>query len=113
MYFLKIIRFYNLIIIGVTQMIVRLFLVGPVSNWKEILLEKEIILISLSTMLIAAAGYIINDYYDVKIDAINRPERVVIDRAMKRRTAIILHFLLNNSDWDKNCPDMSPSLIDG
>lgn len=46
-------------------------------------------------MLIAAAGYIINDYYDVKIDAINRPKRVVIDRSMKRRHAILIHFSLN------------------
>lgn len=46
----------------------------------------------LSTVLIAAAGYIINDYFDVKTDMINHPDTVVIDKAIKRRWAIILHI---------------------
>jgi 4-hydroxybenzoate polyprenyltransferase len=46
----------------------------------------------ISTVLIAAAGYIINDYFDVKTDLINRPETVVVDKVIKRRWAIILHI---------------------
>jgi 4-hydroxybenzoate polyprenyltransferase len=49
----------------------------------------------LSTILIAAAGYIINDYFDVKTDKINRPETVVIDVTIKRRWAMILHIVFN------------------
>jgi 4-hydroxybenzoate polyprenyltransferase len=49
----------------------------------------------LSTILIAAAGYIINDYFDVKTDKINRPETVVIDVTIKRRWAMILHIIFN------------------
>lgn len=49
----------------------------------------------LSTLLIAAAGYIINDYFDVKTDKINRPETVVIDVVIKRRWAVILHIIFN------------------
>lgn len=49
----------------------------------------------ISTLLIAAAGYIINDYFDVKTDKINHPETVVIDVAIKRRWAMILHIILN------------------
>jgi 4-hydroxybenzoate polyprenyltransferase len=45
--------------------------------------------------LIAAAGYIINDYFDVKIDTINKPERVIIGRHFKRRVAMITHQILN------------------
>ena len=33
---------------------------------------------SASTVLIAAAGYIINDYFDIKIDLINKPREVVV-----------------------------------
>lgn len=49
-------------------------------------------LLVLSTVLIAAAGYIINDYFDVKTDMINHPDTVVIDKVIKRRWAIILHL---------------------
>ncbi|HRD39025.1 MAG TPA: UbiA family prenyltransferase, partial [Bacteroidia bacterium] len=49
----------------------------------------------LSTTLIAAAGYIINDYFDVKTDHINHPETVVIDVVIKRRTAMLLHLIFS------------------
>lgn len=45
--------------------------------------------------MIAAAGYIINDYYDIKIDLVNKPERVVIGHGITRRYAILLHSLLS------------------
>jgi 4-hydroxybenzoate polyprenyltransferase len=37
----------------------------------------------------------INDYYDVKIDYVNRPEEVVVGKVIKRRVVILLHSLLN------------------
>ncbi|MCR6639748.1 MAG: geranylgeranylglycerol-phosphate geranylgeranyltransferase [Sporocytophaga sp.] len=55
------------------------------------------LLLTLATVCIAAAGYIINDYYDIKIDIINKPGRVVIGRIFKRRTAMIFHFILNGT----------------
>lgn len=53
------------------------------------------LLLSLSTLLIAAAGYIINDYFDVKIDVINRPQKVIIDRIISRHAAILWHSFFN------------------
>ncbi|MET3541018.1 4-hydroxybenzoate polyprenyltransferase [Pontibacter aydingkolensis] len=49
----------------------------------------------MSTVLIAAAGYIINDYYDVKIDAINKPGRLLIGRKIRRRRAMFAHLILS------------------
>lgn len=49
-----------------------------------------------STVLIAAAGYIINDYFDVKTDIINHPETVVIDKVIKRRTAMLFHLVFSS-----------------
>jgi 4-hydroxybenzoate polyprenyltransferase len=48
-------------------------------------------LLVLTTVLIAAAGYIINDYFDVRTDRINKPDKVVIDKTIPRRYAIGLH----------------------
>jgi 4-hydroxybenzoate polyprenyltransferase len=45
--------------------------------------------------LIAGAGYVINDYYDIKIDYVNKPRRVVVGRIIARRTAIIFHSVMN------------------
>ena len=49
----------------------------------------------LSTLFIAAAGNIINDYFDVKADRINKPYKQIINRSLKRRWAIVLHWLFN------------------
>lgn len=57
--------------------------------------SKYFMYLTVSTVLIAAAGYIINDYFDIKIDAINRPEKVILEKKIPRRIAIILHTIFN------------------
>src|SRR4051812_16174343 len=93
--FLKLIRFQNLVIIFISQYSVAIFLINGLLSWRDVISDPYMFLLSMSTMLIAAGGYIINDYYDVKIDMINKPERIVVGMLMKRRTAIILHTCIN------------------
>ncbi|MGE0590095.1 MAG: geranylgeranylglycerol-phosphate geranylgeranyltransferase [Cyclobacteriaceae bacterium] len=83
-------RFWNLVIIGFAQLFAAYFLIGPhtIHDW-------QLYLLAASTMMIAAGGYIINDYYDIKIDLINKPERVVIGKGITRRYAIFFHTALS------------------
>ncbi len=83
-------RFGNLVIIGLAQYFTALFLVG-----KHTLTDIHLFLLSLATILIAGGGYAINDYYDVKIDYINKPDRVVIGKSITRRHAILFHSVLS------------------
>jgi 4-hydroxybenzoate polyprenyltransferase len=89
---LKLTRFGNLAIIGFAQYFTSAFLIN-----QRTVFDFELLLLSCSTILIAAAGYIINDYYDVKIDYINKPDRVVIGRSITRRYAILFHVVLSLS----------------
>lgn len=57
--------------------------------------DISFLLLMLSVVLIAAAGNIINDYFDVKADRVNKPDRLIIDKFIKRRWAIILNWILN------------------
>ena len=93
--FLRLIRWPNLVMVVLTQYLTRVFLVGNPSDWQHFILEPQLILIVVSTVLIAAAGYIINDYFDVKIDLINKPDRVVVGRYLPRRHAMLLHQSLS------------------
>ncbi len=93
--FVRLIRLPNLLIVVLTQYLVRLCLVGPKAEWLAHLADFRFFLLSFSTVCIAAAGYIINDYYDIKIDTINKPRRVVIGRILSRRQAIFTHTALN------------------
>lgn len=53
------------------------------------------VLLVLSTVLIAAGGNIINDYFDTRIDRINRPGQVIVGRTVKRRVAMTAHMVLS------------------
>jgi 4-hydroxybenzoate polyprenyltransferase len=86
----KLTRFGNLVIIGFAQYFTAGFLVD-----KSTIYDFRLFLLTLSTVSIAAAGYVINDYYDVKIDYINKPDRVVVGRSIARRYAILLHVFLS------------------
>lgn len=85
-------RLWNLLIIGLAQYGTAGFLIPGAS-----LTDPRLLLLSFSTILIAAGGYSINDYYDVKIDLINKPERVVVGKVLSRRTVLFLHTLLTVS----------------
>ena len=87
---LKLTRFGNLVMISFAQYFTAAFLID-----KQAVFDLRLFLLSLSTMAVAAAGYIINDYYDVKIDYINKPDRVVIGKNITRRFAILFHVLLS------------------
>lgn len=98
--FLKLIRVQNLLIIALTQYLIRWCLIFPIlkaqsSFYTLQLSELEFFFLVLSTTMIAAAGYIINDYFDARIDKINKPEKIVIDKGVKRRVAMGAHMVIN------------------
>jgi 4-hydroxybenzoate polyprenyltransferase len=94
--FLKLIRSLNLIILAFTQYMCRYFIIGEgTASFYEIATDWKFFLLVVCTVFVAAAGYIINDYYDVKIDLINKPKRVVLGKVLHRRIALVSHFILN------------------
>jgi 4-hydroxybenzoate polyprenyltransferase len=85
-------RFWNLVIIAVAQYLAAAFLLH---RHIAVFTDVSLFVLSFSTVLIAAAGYIINDYYDIKIDLINKPDRVVIGKSITRRYAIFFHTFIS------------------
>ncbi len=94
----QLIRFPNLLIIILTQFLLRFALLEPFlyqdSGIEPSSLADFMILVVV-TILIASGGYIINDYFDVKIDRINKPDKTVIDRQVTARGAIASHLVIN------------------
>lgn len=96
--FLKLIRLPNLLIIAFTQYMIRLCLIEPILKMSGLYLQVgdfEFALLALATVFVSAGGYIINDYFDVRIDNINKPEQLVIDKGVKRRIAMGAHAVLS------------------
>ena len=98
--FFRLIRWPNLVFISLTQSLFYFCIIIPsfyeaVPIRENILKLNEFLLLTLSSVLIAAAGYIINDYFDLNIDRVNKPEKVVVEKIIKRRWAIIWHWILS------------------
>jgi len=55
----------------------------------------DFVLLVLSSILITAAGYVINDYFDTGTDMLNRPETVLVGKVINRRKAMLIHIFLN------------------
>lgn len=98
MNFLRLVRYKNLLIIVLTQYLMRLSIIRPilkVNNFELQFSEINFFFLVLSTVFLTAAGYVINDYFDTKTDLVNRPEKVIIGKIIDRRKAILLHIILN------------------
>lgn len=96
--FLRLIRYKNLAIVALVMLSARLGVVAPMlarEGALPVMPAADFALMVAATLLIGAAGYIINDYCDTRIDAVNRPGRLVVGRGVSRRAAIALHTALN------------------
>lgn len=99
--FFKLIRWPNLLFIVLTQMLFRYFILSFVYTQKNgeaenIRLSGNLFyLLVIASVCIAAAGYIINDYFDINIDLVNKSSKVIIGKFFNRRTAILLHAFLS------------------
>lgn len=103
--FFRLIRWPNLVFIALTQLLFYYVVLIPVYRegigfLGEVIYENKLrpltfYLLLLSSVLIAAAGYIINDYFDLNIDRVNKPDRLVVDRIIKRRWTILWHWILS------------------
>ena len=92
--FLKLIRLKNLIIVALTQVLIKFSLINPFLD-DFVLSNKEFYLLVLATIFITASGYIINDIYDVKTDEINKDNKRIIGKSINSRNAISWYIFFN------------------
>ncbi|MFZ6052117.1 geranylgeranylglycerol-phosphate geranylgeranyltransferase [Halocola ammonii] len=98
--FFRLIRPLNLLIIVLTMYAMRWLIIHPLLNravegadfpTDDFHFAIAVLII----VLLGAAGNIINDYFDVKVDRINKPRKVVVGYTIKRRVAMAAHHVLN------------------
>lgn len=90
---LNLIRWPNLIFIGIILWTMEYWVAQPVMH--QIYFDSPLpwwlmMLMMIATLSVAAGGYIINDYFDVKIDRINRPDRLIVTRTISKDTTMLL-----------------------
>ena len=94
MNFLKLIRYQNLLLLAFMQLIFRYGFL-KLQNIPLALNHFQFGLLVLSTVLIAAAGYVINDILDQETDYDNRADMLIVGKSISEKTAYNLYFVLN------------------
>lgn len=95
--FFRLVRWPNLVFIALTQVlfeycVYRKIYPDAIITGTE---TKQFFFLVLASVMIAAAGYIINDYFDLNIDQVNKPGKVVVNVLISRRWVIFWHMFLS------------------
>lgn len=97
-HFLNLIRWKNLLMIALMQYLVKYALLLPFKESHGVfttLSDFNFFLLVLATLCIAAAGYAINDVYDIETDKINKPNKLIINKHITEQNAFTLFMVLN------------------
>lgn len=94
MSYIRLVRPFNLIIIAFTLYMIRWVLFYPPKSNSPVS-ELAYALFSFSFICMAAGGYIINDYYDIEIDKINKPGKVIIGDKISVRSALLAYWAIS------------------
>ncbi len=94
----RFIRLPNLIIIVLIEFLLRYGVLKPIlfnGQTESMTGLPDFVIFVIVTLLLAVGGYVINDYFDQKIDRVNRPDQLVVSRIVAPRTAMKIHILVN------------------
>jgi 4-hydroxybenzoate polyprenyltransferase len=107
--FLKLIRWQNLLIVALTMILMRYAVIAPLLGKIGVVLIHgsgeeipvtlqfpwyDFIILVAATIFITAGGYVINDYFDIKTDLINKG-KVIVGTKIPRRQAMMWHNIFN------------------
>jgi len=95
---MRLVRWSNLLFLAALVWLMEKWVAVPILDqlaFGEQLPGSILLLIMLATVFIAAGGYVINDYFDVKIDRINRPDELIVTRSISKPAAMHLSLSLS------------------
>lgn len=97
--FFRLIRIQNLLFIAFIQYIMSEVVLSPILQTYGFssTTENMLMLLILASVFIAAAGYVLNDYFDIKIDAINKPEKQIVGKYFSRQSAMLMHQIMTGA----------------
>lgn len=89
------VRGYNILVLIFAQYLAAIFIFSPTKSLKDVVFDLHLFFLVLASVFVIAGGYIINNFYDAKVDKINRPVKAGLDNYIKQSTKLRLYFLLN------------------
>jgi len=93
--FFSLIRVQNLLALLLAQIWVAKRVFQPHLTWKQFFWNEKFLLFLLSTLAVITAGYIIDGFYNLRRDLINRPAKTLREQQLAMSHKLYLYFLLN------------------
>lgn len=95
----RLVRWKNLLFLAITMYALQRLVIVPLMYDfgfapSDLFGGLTLMLLIVSVVLIAAGGYVINDYFDIKIDAINNPDNQIVSKDIPREKAIRCYQIL-------------------
>ena len=99
--YFRLVRLPNLIFLAAIQILMYFAVIQPIMqiHGLEITQQKSIFfwLLVGASVLICAGGYVLNDYFDVKIDSINKPDKLLITNVISKKSAMLIYQILSGA----------------
>lgn len=90
---LSLVRWYNIFFLALAQYLAVVFILNEPQEWFQLLTDVNVHLIVFASLFSVAGGYIINNFYDLEKDLINRPNKTLYEKILKQSTTLRLYFL--------------------
>lgn len=94
-YLLSLVRWYSILAIIVAQYLSALFLINQGQSKLDLLLDPGLHISIFATAFVIASGFIINSFYDLERDTVNRPDKVIFSRLVSQTTCLNFYFFFN------------------
>jgi 4-hydroxybenzoate polyprenyltransferase len=92
---LGLVRWYNILVITIALYLSAIYIFNPELAPLAVLADIKLHLAILALGLFIASGYIINAFYDVEKDMINRPQQTLFDRHISKAFSLRCYVLFN------------------
>ncbi|MGC1515847.1 MAG: UbiA family prenyltransferase, partial [Maribacter sp.] len=91
----SVVRGYNILMIALAQLLASIYILSPNLPLRKVIFDVNLLLIIITSAMVIAAGYIINNFYDAEKDLINKPTKSMLDRLVSQRFKLSSYFVLN------------------
>jgi 4-hydroxybenzoate polyprenyltransferase len=92
---LTMVRWYNILAMMIALYLSSIFLLNPGVSKLAVVLDYRLHLNVFALCFIIMSGYIINSFYDVEKDMVNKPKETIFDRLISKQMSFNCYFLFN------------------
>lgn len=103
--FFRLIRWHNLLLTALMMFIINDCLLKPVlinGKFGTLPSNMSFVLIVIAMVFIVAGGYIVNDLFDVEIDKVNKPKKVIVGKVFTIRETWFFYVIVNIRNYRRS-----------